>query len=73
VPAPLKNGLIQTKNETMKTKYLESFPTIDQCVEYLVSIGCKWNSDKEDQLNKKGCFKFKDTLVMYDPHNLLSL
>lgn len=57
----------------MKTKYVESFPTIDQCVEYLVSIGCKWNSEKEAQLHDKKAFKFKDTIVLYDPYNLLAL
>lgn len=57
----------------MKTNYMKSFPTIDQCVEYLVSIGCKWNAVKEVELNTKSSFKFKGTLVLYDPHNLLTL
>ena len=55
-----------------KIKYMESFSTVDQCVNYLTSIGCKWDHNKEQELNKKSSFKFKDTIVFYDPYNLLT-
>ena len=57
----------------MKTNYIESFKTIDQCVNYLVSIGCKWDYKKECKLNKACSYKYKDTLVFYDPYDLLVL
>ena len=57
----------------MKAKYIESFPTIDLCVNYLVSIGCKWNCEIEQKLIKQSCFKFNDIIVFYDPHELLEL
>jgi hypothetical protein len=57
----------------MKTNYIKSFPTIDQCVVYLTSIGCKWNHENELKLQKQSCFKFKNVLVLYDPYNLLAI
>ncbi len=56
-----------------KTKYIETFPTIDLCVDYLVNIGCKWSADKETELTTKKAFKFKGVLVIYDPYNLLAV
>ena len=57
----------------MTTKYIESFPTIDLCVDYLVKNGCNWDNDKENHLKAKGSYKHKDILVFYDPYELLSL
>jgi hypothetical protein len=50
---------------------MKSFPTIDQCVMYLVSIGCKWNATKERKLNENGLYKYKGTVVFYDPYEIL--
>lgn len=51
--------------------YIESFSTIDQCVEYLESIGCEWNYERESILKDKWLYKHKDYLVLYDPYDLL--
>ena len=48
-----------------------SFPTIDQCVDFLESIGAKWNYEKETILNKNSYYKHNYSLVLYDPFNLL--
>ena len=48
-----------------------SFPTIDQCVDYLVNIGLKWNYERELDLHKKGSITFKGITVFYDPRGLL--
>jgi len=55
----------------MRIQYLETFQTIDRCVDYLVNIGCKWSYEKECELNKNSCFTFKKTLVLYDKYNIL--
>lgn len=54
-----------------KKTLLLSFPTIDQCVEYLVSIGCQWSYEKECILKSEKSFEYEDYLVVYDPHNIL--
>lgn len=53
--------------------YIESFPTIDQCVDFLINIGCEWSYEKEQELRKKSLFQYKDTIVYYDPYNILKL
>ena len=55
----------------MKVRYIECFKTIDLCVDYLISIGCKWDNKRESKLNKDCCYQYKDTLVFYDPYELL--
>ncbi len=57
----------------MKTTEIISKPTLDQCVEALVKLGCKWDAEKEAELVKKSAFKYKSVLVFYDPFNLLAL
>jgi len=52
---------------------MESFPTIDQCVDYLIKIGCEWSFEKEQELNKNALFQHEDTIVFYDPYNILKL
>lgn len=55
-----------------KIKHIESFKTISQCVEYLVSIGCEWSHENELELSKKKAFQYKYTLVFYDKFNLIA-
>lgn len=55
----------------MKTLYLESFPTIDLCVAFLDAMGCKWNYEKEQKLKRTGSYRYQDTIVFYDPYNLI--
>jgi hypothetical protein len=57
----------------MTINYIESFPTIDQCVDFLVKIGCEWSYEKEQELKKKCLFQYEDTIVYYDPFNILKL
>ena len=58
----------------MKTiNYLEFCNTIDQCVAFLESIGCNWDYEKETELEKSWKYQYKDTLVIYDPMDLLSI
>ena len=56
-----------------RINYIESFPTIDLCVDYLISRGCKWTAEKEKKLTEKASYQFNDIMVFYDPHNLLSI
>ena len=54
--------------------YMESFPTIDLCVDYLERVlGVNWDYDKEQKLRKNHSYQHKDTIVFYDQYNLLSL
>lgn len=54
----------------MTIKYIEIFPTIDLCVEYLRSQGCI-NTDLDDKLSADMYYKHKDIIVFYDPHLVL--
>lgn len=56
---------------------LKTFKTIDQCVDFLVSLDCNWNYEKEQKLKKNGSFIYKDYygqkyLILHDPYNLIS-
>jgi len=51
---------------------MKTFKTIDQCVEYLTSLGCKWNAKKETELVTKHFFRFNGVIVMYDPFDILA-
>ena len=59
----------QRINRTEKT--IKSFPTIDLCVNFLISIGCTWNYEKETQLKEKSIFVYGRYAVLYDPYQLL--
>ena len=50
-----------------------NFPTIDLCVDFLVSKGCPWNYEKEQKLIKKSIYEYKDYLVLYDPYEILDV
>lgn len=51
-----------------------SFPTIDQCVEFITSrLGVAWNCDKEQMLTDKMYYKHLDTIVFYDPAEILDV
>lgn len=53
--------------------YIETFTTIDECVYYLTEkIGLKWDYQKEKSLTSKMYYKHKDTLVLYDPHQIIA-
>jgi hypothetical protein len=53
--------------------YIETFTTIDECVYYLTeSLGLKWDYEKEKSLTSKMYYKHKDTLVLYDPHQIIA-
>ncbi len=51
---------------------IKTFKTIDLCVDYLVSIGCKWSYEKECKLKESHTFKFKGVWVLYDPYDILA-
>lgn len=54
--------------------YVESFTTIDQCVVYLTStLGVEWDSEKEQMLRVKMYYKHLDTIVFYDPAQILEI
>jgi len=57
---------------TVKIIQMKTFKTIDQCVEYLTSLGCKWNAKKETELVTKHFFRFNGVIVMYDPFDILA-
>jgi len=57
---------------TSKIKYLEVFTTIDQCVAYLERVGCHWTYEKERQLQENWRYVYNNTLVIYDPYELLT-
>lgn len=51
-----------------------SFPTIDQCVEFITSqLGVAWDCDKEQMLTDKMYYKHLDTIVFYDPAEILDV
>jgi len=52
--------------------YLESFPTIGQCIDYLISIGCPMGVSNETLLRANSSLSHKNTLVLHDPYNILS-
>lgn len=55
------------------TLYIETFTTIDECVYYLTEkLGLKWDYQKEKSLTSKMYYKHKDTLVLYDPHQIIA-
>ena len=53
--------------------YIETFTTIDECVYYLTEkLGLKWDYQKEKSLTSKMYYKYKDTIVLYDPHQIIA-
>jgi hypothetical protein len=53
--------------------YIESFSTIYECANYLTQrMGIKWDADKERELANKMSYKCNNTLVLYDPAQILS-
>jgi hypothetical protein len=60
------------ENEPAGGRTIQSFPTIDLCVDHLVSIGCQWDNEKEEKLKKGAAYVFENTIVFYDPHNILA-
>lgn len=59
------------QTNSTNNKRIESFPTIEKCVDHLKSIGCKWDSEKQQSLEHKSVFVYGNTLVFYDPAGLL--
>jgi len=55
----------------MKIKQLVAFPTIDQCVVHLTSLGCEWDHKREQELNDSKGFAYNGVLVLYDKHDIL--
>jgi hypothetical protein len=53
--------------------YVEIFTTIDECVYYLTEkLGLKWDRKKEKVLTTQMYYKYRDTLVLYDPLQLIA-
>lgn len=53
--------------------YVETFTTIDECVYYLTEkLGLKWDYQKEKSLTSKMYYKHRDTLVLYDPAQIIA-
>jgi hypothetical protein len=52
---------------------LYDFPTIDQCVDFLISQGCEWDYEKEQILQEKRKYKFNEYLVIYDPYEIFDV
>jgi hypothetical protein len=53
--------------------YVETFTTIDECVYYLTEkLGIKWDYKKEKVLTTQMYYKYRETLVLYDPYQLIT-
>lgn len=50
--------------------YIKSFNSLEQCLQYLKSLGCKCEK-KYNELHKNSICQFKKTTIIYDPYNLL--
>jgi hypothetical protein len=56
----------------MNVKKLVSFPTSNECINYLVSIGCIWSVSNERAWYKNGgSHEYQGVLVFHDPYLLL--
>ena len=53
----------------MKFTYVESFTTLDECTYYIIDLlGADINIENlEEKLTDDMYFKYKDSLVLYDP------
>ena len=51
---------------------LKVFPTIDLCVDFLISLGCEWTHEKELKLANKKHFSFNGYVVLYDKYQILA-
>ena len=71
-PEHWPNKLFHSKSSDLMQVF--SFPTIDQCVEFITSrLGVAWNHDKEQMLTDKMYYKHLDTIVFYDPAEILDV
>ena len=55
-----------------RQKTIKAFKTIDQCVDFLISIGCTWNYENESKLRKDSVYVYGRYAVFYDPYDLLA-